>query len=256
MTDASHYDDLQQRLDAEGTLPPDTIRELLSLATATHRTQAVIEFDVQGHVLNANPNFLKTMGYALADIQGQHHRLFCTPEHGASAEYQDFWHRLAQGESQAGEFMRLHKKGQPVWLQATYTPIFGPDGQPCKVVKFASDITHAKLKSLEDDGKVAAIGRAQGVIEFDMAGHVLSANENFLQLVGYTLDEVVGQHHRMFVDKDDATSGAYRLFWQKLGRGEFDQSTSRANTSAMAVTAKRSGSRPPTTRFWTRVATR
>ena len=223
MTDASHYDDLQQRLDAEGTLPADTLRELLSLATATHRTQAVIEFDVQGHVLNANPNFLRVMGYSLAEIQGQHHRMFCTPEHSSSQSYLDFWAALGEGQSRAGEFMRLHKKGQPVWLQATYTPIAGADGRPFKVVKFASDITQAKLKSLEDDGKVAAIGRAQGVIEFDMAGHVLSANENFLRLVGYTLDEVVGQHHRMFVEKDDATSGAYRLFWQKLGRGEFDQ---------------------------------
>lgn len=223
MNDASPYHDLQRQLDTQGSLPPEAIRSLLSVALATDRTQAVIEFNVQGEVLDANANFLKAMGYTLAEIQGQHHRMFCEPGYAESPEYHAFWAALAAGEPQAGEFMRVHKRGQPVWLQATYTPIVGADGQPYKVVKFASDITAAKLKSLEDDGKVAAISRAQGVIEFDMAGHVLAANENFLALMGYTLNEVLGQHHRVFLDKDEAGSAAQRLFWQKLGRGEFDQ---------------------------------
>jgi len=190
--------------------------------SAIGRTQAVIEFDLDGHVLDANDLFLATVGYSLAQIKGQHHRLFCLPAHADSADYRDFWAALGRGEPQAGEFMRLNRQGHPVWLQATYTPILGADGQPFKVVKFASDITAAKRKSLEDDGKVAAIGRSQGVIEFDLAGQVLDANDNFLRLTGYTLDEIRGQHHRLFVDPEEAAGGAYRAFWQKLGKGQFD----------------------------------
>lgn len=189
---------------------------------AIQRSQAVIEFNLDGEVLVANDLFLQAMDYNLAQVRGQHHRLFCQPAYADSAEHHAFWQALRNGQSQAGEFMRLNRKGQPVWLQATYTPILGNDGRPFKIVKFASDVTAAKLKSLEDDGKVAAIGRSQGVIEFDLAGLVLGANDNFLQTTGYTLAEIVGQHHRLFVDTEEAASGAYRAFWQKLGRGQYD----------------------------------
>ncbi|RYY52312.1 MAG: PAS domain S-box protein, partial [Comamonadaceae bacterium] len=103
-----------------------------------------------------------------------------------------------------------------------YTPIPGLEGKPVKVVKFASDITAAKLKSLEDDGKVAAIGRSQGVVEFDLAGQVLWANDNFLALTGYTLEEIRGRHHSLFIDRQEADAPAYRAFWRKLSDGEFD----------------------------------
>jgi len=189
---------------------------------AIDRTQAVIEFDLGGTVLFANQGFLKAMGYAAAEVVGMHHSRFCSDDMTKSQAYQDFWDGLRRGESQSGEFQRVSRLGRPVWLQAIYTPILGADGKPYKVVKFASDITAQKQKTLEDAGKLAAIGRSQGVIEFDLAGQVLDANDNFLSLMGYTLDEVRGQHHRIFVDKDEATSGAYRAFWQKLGNGEFD----------------------------------
>lgn len=189
---------------------------------AIDRAQAVIEFDLDGHILDANENFLAAVGYTLPAIRGQHHSIFCTPAQAQSEEYQDFWARLRNGEAQSGEFMRVSARGQPLWLQATYTPIRGLDGKPCKVVKFASDITAQKRKTLEDESKLAAISRSRAVIEFDLAGNVLNANENFLNLMGYTLDEVRGQHHRIFVDRDEAESPAYRQFWNKLGRGEHD----------------------------------
>jgi methyl-accepting chemotaxis protein len=192
--------------------------------SAIQRTQAVIEFDMDGHVLAANDIFLKAMGYSLDEVKGQHHRLFCEEAHATSEAYRSFWEALRAGHAQQGEFRRRHRQGKAVWLQAHYTPI--TDGsvgaKPFKVIKFASDITEAKLKSMEDEGKVAAISRSQGIIEFDLAGHVLTANENFLKLMGYTLEEVQGQHHRMFVDLDESTSGAYRAFWQKLGNGEYE----------------------------------
>lgn len=196
--------------------------DLSSLYEAIDRTQAVIEFDMEGHVLTANERFLSALGYTLAEVQGQSHSMFCDKQYAESDEYESFWAGLRAGQPQTGELMRLNRKGRPVWLQATCTPIMGPDGKLAKVVKFATDITKSKMKSLEDDGKLAAISRSQGVIEFDLAGNILDANENFLKLMGYTLDELKGQHHRIFVDKDEAGSGAYRAFWQKLGKGEFD----------------------------------
>lgn len=189
---------------------------------AIDRTQAVIEFDVNGNIQNANANFLKTMGYNLQEIKGQHHRIFCPLEYTTSEAYREFWANLASGTFASGEYLRISKQGQPVWLQATYTPVIGPNGNVAKVIKFASDVTRAKQKSLEDEGKVNSISRAQGVVEFDLAGNVLTANSNFLQLTDYTLDEVVGNHHRMFVDNNEIATPAYRAFWQKLGRGEFE----------------------------------
>lgn len=189
---------------------------------AIDKTQAVIEFDTAGRILAANDNFLNAMGYRLQEIVGQHHRQFCEKNYAESEEYSNFWKDLAAGEFKSGEFMRLNRHGRPVWLQATYTPILGVNGKPVKVVKFASDITAAKTKAIEDDGKVNAMNRSQGIIEFDLGGNILHANENFLSLTGYSLADIVGQHHSMFVDKEEASSGAYRAFWRKLGQGEFD----------------------------------
>ncbi|MBV6448828.1 PAS domain S-box protein [Nitrosomonas sp.] len=188
---------------------------------AINQTQAVIEFDLNGFVLAANKRFLKALDYTLQEVVGKHHRIFCSEAYVQSPDYQAFWEDLRAGKHKHGEFMRLNRQGRPVWLQATYTPILDADGKPYKIIKFASDITGAKLVALSNEGKVAAISRSQGVIEFDLTGNVLDANENFLKLMGYTLKEIKGQHHRIFVDKDEAASGAYRAFWQKLGEGEF-----------------------------------
>jgi len=199
----------------------DTLHAL-DLMQAVDRTQAVIEFDLDGQVLAANANFLSTLGYTLAQVQGQTHSLFCPPGTADSEAYQAFWQALRAGQAQAGDFLRVDRLGHPVWLQATYTPILNEAGQVVRVVKFASNITAAKLKALEAEGKLAAIDRSQAVIEFDMSGKVLAANANFLALMGYTLDEVQGQHHRLFVDRNEVDGAAYRAFWQKLDRGEFD----------------------------------
>ncbi|SDT06994.1 PAS domain-containing protein [Actinoplanes derwentensis] len=188
---------------------------------AINRSQAVIEFDLNGHVLSANENFLDAVGYRMADVIGRHHRMFVSAETADSTEYADFWRRLQQGEFVSGEFHRYGKDGRDVWLQATYNPIFGLDGKPWKVVKFASDITEAKARNADFEGKVTAIRRSQAVIEFDLAGTVLEANDSFLDLMGYRLDEIRGRHHRIFVATEEAARPEYRAFWEKLGRGEF-----------------------------------
>ncbi len=199
----------------------ETARVTAMLA-AIDRVQAVIEFDLNGTIVTANENFLKAVGYRLDELKGKHHRLFCDPAYAASTDYKQFWARLAQGEVFSGEYQRLAKGGRPIWLQASYNPVLGADGRPVKVVKFASDITAAKLAALDYAGKTSAIDRVQAVIEFDLKGNILTANRNFLDTVGYRLDEVQGRHHRMFCEPAVIASAEYAAFWQRLGRGESD----------------------------------
>ncbi len=196
--------------------------DLNSLLSAIDRSQAVIEFDLQGNVLYANQNFLECMGYELDEIRGRHHRLFCMPDYATSKEYLMFWEKLGTGKFDAGQYQRQAKDGRQVWLQATYNPVMDNKGKPIKIVKFASDVTEVRNRNAEWESKIAAIERSQALIEFTPDGYVLSANNKFLAAMGYTLEEVVGQHHRMFCDPEHASSHAYREFWEKLAKGEYD----------------------------------
>ncbi len=189
---------------------------------AIGKSQAVIEFDLSGRVLTANPNFLRTLGYTLDEIQGQHHSLFVEPAHAASPEYRMFWDKLGRGEYDAGQYKRLGKGGKEVWIQASYNPILDPAGKPLKVVKYATDITAQRLQAADWGGQIEAISKAQAVIEFDLTGRILNANDNFLGALGYTLAEIQGHHHSMFVDPVERAQPAYREFWERLGRGQFD----------------------------------
>ena len=189
---------------------------------AIDRSQAIIEFTLEGKILSANENFLRVVGYTLDEVRGQSHGILIDPAFRATAEYQQFWDALRRGEYLTGQFRRIAKGGREVWLQASYNPILDGDGKPFKVVKYASDITAQKLATANYEGQLAAIGKSQAVIEFDLEGRILTANENFLNAVGYLLDEVRGQHHGMFVEPMHRASVEYRLFWEKLGRGEYD----------------------------------
>jgi methyl-accepting chemotaxis protein len=175
-------------------------REGRALAAAIKKSQAVIEFSADGTILGANPNFLSALGYTLEEIVGKNHSMFVTPEMKSSAEYRAFWNNLNRGEYQAGEFKRLGKGGKEVWIQGSYNPILGNDGKPLKIVKFAMDTTAVKIRSMDDAGKIAAIGRSQAVIEFKLDGTIVTANDLFLNVMGYNLAEIEGKHHSMFVD--------------------------------------------------------
>ena len=191
-------------------------------AEAIERSQALIEFALDGTILTANENFLRVVGYSLEEVRGKHHRMFVDAAFAASAEYREFWARLARGEFCAGQYRRIGKGAREVWLQATYNPILDPEGKPFKVVKICTDITARKLESADFEGKLRAIDKVQAIIEFDLDGTIRDANENFLRVVGYSLGEIRGKHHRMFVDPAFADSAEYRAFWAKLGRGEHD----------------------------------
>ena len=193
----------------------------IAQTAAIDRSQAVIEFRLDGTIVTANRNFLDAMGYTLAEIQGKHHGMFVDPAERGSAAYREFWARLNRGEFQAAQYKRFGKGGREIWIQASYNPILDANGKPTGVIKFATDITAEKIRSMEDAGKIAAISRAQAVIEFNMDGTIVTANENFLRAMGYTLAEIQGKHHSMFVVPEDRGGAAYREFWAKLNRGEF-----------------------------------
>ncbi|WP_377843522.1 methyl-accepting chemotaxis protein [Bosea sp. UC22_33] len=190
---------------------------------AIHRSQAVIEFDITGKVLSANGNFLAATGYQLAEIVGRPHAIFLRKDEAEAPAYKAFWSALRQGEPQEGQFLRVGKGGAPLWLQATYAPVLGRDGKPTRIVKFATDITAQKAEIANSEAQIAAIRKSQAVIEFNLDGIILDANANFLNAVGYRLDEIKGQHHRLFIAPENHPSDEYKRFWAKLGRGEYDE---------------------------------
>jgi methyl-accepting chemotaxis protein len=189
--------------------------------SAISKALAVIEFDMDGTVLNANDNFLRVLGYTRDEIKGKHHSMFVDEVYRQSAAYKEFWAKLNRGEYVADEFKRIGKGGKEVWIQASYNPIHDLEGKIFKVVKYATDITEQKLRNADYQGQIAAIGKAQAVIEFNMDGTVITANDNFLKALGYSLEEIKGKHHNMFVDEAYRQSAAYKEFWAKLNRGEY-----------------------------------
>ena len=192
-----------------------------AMLTALDRSQAVIEFEVDGTIRTANHNFLAAMGYTLDEIRGRHHRMFVDPAEASTDAYRRFWERLAQGEYQVAEYQRFAKGGRAVWIQASYNPLTDASGRVYGVVKYATDITAAKLQRADFEGQLAAISKSQAVIEFELDGTVRTANDNFLQTLGYTLDEVRGRHHRLFVDPAEAAGVDYATFWQTLAAGQY-----------------------------------
>ncbi|MEN0057705.1 MAG: PAS domain-containing methyl-accepting chemotaxis protein, partial [Bdellovibrio sp.] len=184
-------------------------------------SQAVIEFQLDGTIIDANENFLFALGYQRSEIAGRHHRIFCDQEYVLTEDYRKFWMDLRDGNHKSGEYCRFSKSGHPVWIQATYNPIRDEQGQVKSVVKIASVITKQKNLSLEQASVVSALNKSQATIEFDTKGNILSANQNFLSLLDYSLSEIVGKHHSIFCDPSFAASEEYAVFWKKLGSGEF-----------------------------------
>ena len=195
---------------------------------AIGRSQAVIEFGLDGTIIDANENFCNAMGYRVDEIRGNHHRIFVEPEYAASPEYVQFWAALNRGEFQAGEFLRIAKGGRKVWLQASYNVVTDDNGKPTGVVKVATDITTEKEASLEARtqaveymNQINGFSASQAMIEFELDGTIVSANENFCNALGYRFNEIMGKHHSMFVKPEFAASPDYRRFWEDLAAGRF-----------------------------------
>ena len=188
---------------------------------ALDRSMALIEFQPDGTILNANSNFLSLMGYTLAEVRGQHHRLFCEPGQSSSREYSEFWRRLASGEFVSERFLRRDKQGREIWLEASYNPVLGASGRVEKVLKIAADISAEVRKEQEQNSLINAINRSMAMIEFNLQGEVLTANDNFLNTMGYRLEDIRGKHHRLFCNREEADSAGYKNFWAQLNRGEY-----------------------------------
>lgn len=197
-------------------------RELRDKLNAVSRSQAIIEFDHRGNILEANDNFLQVMGYRRDEVVGQHHSIFVDPAEKNSTEYQQFWASLNRGDHFVKEFRRIGAMGKEVWIHGSYNPLLDADGNVYKVIKFATDITQQKSEANENIARMEAISKSQAVIEFNMDGSIIWANDNFLDAMGYRLDEVQGQHHSIFVHEKDRHSQDYRDFWAKLNRGEYE----------------------------------
>ncbi|MBC7953467.1 MAG: PAS domain-containing methyl-accepting chemotaxis protein [Rhodospirillaceae bacterium] len=195
--------------------------ELEEKLNALNKSQAIIEFQMDGRIINANNNFLNALGYEASEVQGKHHSMFVDPAYRDSDDYRQFWEKLNRGEYQAAQYKRIGKGGKEVWIEASYNPIIGANGKPYRVVKYATDVTSQKREFADLLGQVNAIKKSQAVIEFNLDGIVKDANENFLSALGYRLDEIQGKHHSMFVDPAERDGAAYREFWQKLSRGEY-----------------------------------
>ncbi|MDA9446059.1 histidine kinase [Bradyrhizobium sp. CCBAU 11430] len=192
-----------------------------SKIAAISRAQAVIEFKLDGTIVTANENFCKTLGYSLAEIEGKHHSLFVAEADRNGTAYREFWAALNRGDYQAGEFKRIGKGGREVWILASYNPLLDETGKPYGVVKFATDVTAEKLKNADLAGQISAIDKAQAVIEFNMDGTIIAANANFLGALGYSMAEIKGKHHSMFVEPTERDGAAYREFWAALNRGQY-----------------------------------
>ncbi|MBC98408.1 MAG: chemotaxis protein [Halobacteriovoraceae bacterium] len=191
--------------------------EFESIFSAMDKSQAVIEFNTEGFIQKANANFLAAVGYSMDEIKGKHHSMFCDPEYANSPDYKQFWHKLGNGEFDAGEYRRLGKGGKEIWISASYNPITDETGKVLKVIKFAQDISSQKLK----DAELEALSKTQAVIDFKPDGTIIGANANFFAATGYTEKEIVGHHHSMFCDPEYTQTQDYRSFWQALANGQF-----------------------------------
>lgn len=180
---------------------------------------AVIEFTPDGTILDANPLFLKVAGYKLEEIREQHHRIFCTPEYAHSPDYPVFWEKLRAGEAHSGTFSRINARSEKIWLEATYFPVCDQQGKVFKILKIATDITEQKKQADRQRAIIEALHRSQAVIEFTPDGNILDANDNFLNTVGYRLEQIQGQQHRIFCKDEFYEKNP--SFWKELASGQF-----------------------------------
>lgn len=198
------------------------ISELLlksGMLDALDRSQAVVEYSAEGNVLNANENFLKITGYDIDDLRGKSYKVLTSSDDKSQAINREVWLQMKEGNYQTGEYRYISRNGDEVWLQASYNPILNSSGKVTGVVQYATDITSDKMRNADFAGQIDAISKSQAVIEFHLDGTIITANENFLNTVGYSLTEIKGKHHSLFVEPEYRRSPEYQDFWAQLGEG-------------------------------------
>ncbi len=182
------------------------------------RCCATINFTTTGEVLDASESFLNVVGYSLNEVKGRHHRVFCPQAIIDSKEYSLFWQDLSKGIAKRGIFLRKHKNGKDIWLEATYIPIY-EDGVLVHIMKIAYDVTSVQMQSMESKALIDAIHRSSAIIEFTPDGTVANANANFLQTMGYRdLNAIKDKHHKIFCPTDFYNENPN--FWRELASGK------------------------------------
>ncbi len=207
-----------QKLKAQLQACQTRLDEEQGIIEAIKAGAATVIFSPEGIIQEASTPFLALMGYGAAELIGQPHSQLCPRAWGESGDYRQFWRRLAQGEVQSGTFERVNRQGETRWLEATYFPV-KHQGRVTRVLKMASDVTeqHQRLGRLE--ALTEALDRSRAMIEFTPNGDIIHANVNFLSVMGYTLGEIAGRHHRIFCD--EAFLREQPRFWEELARGQF-----------------------------------
>ncbi|MGE7205015.1 methyl-accepting chemotaxis protein [Sphingomonas sp. NPDC019816] len=191
------------------------------LFQSINQAHLVAVFDREKRVLWANENFSRAFGYRVEQVIGQSHRLLCPSNIMAAPDYERFWRSLGQGQFHSGTYRRIGRNGRSVWLEASYTPILDANGNVDMILKVGSDVTERLRADGEAHGKLAAIDKSQAVVEFDLKGHVLAANDLFLSVMGYSRGEAIGGHHRRFCDADYVRTAEYAKLWADLAEGKF-----------------------------------
>ncbi len=199
--------------------------EQQALLNAMDRALARIEFQPDGIIIDANDNFLMTVGYQKEDIVGQHHRIFCEPDYAQSSDYQHFWEELRDGNPHSGRVKRVDAAGKIIWLEATYSPVYNGQDELIKVIKFASEVTEQVLQEQDTTAKLESLNLSTAIIEFNTQGEVIDCNDNFLATVKYEKSDLIGKHHRIFCKSDYAQSDAYQQFWNNLSAGHISTGT-------------------------------
>lgn len=184
--------------------------------------QPVLELDPDGIIVSASPAFHRLFGYAPEALIGEHHRMLVPASEHDAPSYRAFWSHLSAGTPTSGRYRRVDSLGRDIWIQATHTPVCNRRGRVVRIVACGTDVTAEAQRLADMEGQIAAIGRSQAVIAFSLDGTILEANDSFLSTMGYTRDEVIGQHHRLFVGPETGASPAYAAFWQRLGAGQYD----------------------------------
>lgn len=187
--------------------------------TAISHSTGVMQFNMDGSIISVNDIVCKILGYSGTELAGKSHRILVDAAYGTSHQYKELWERLNNGEAISGEFKVITKSGNDAWLQATYNSIKNAEGVSYKVVCYATDVTEQKLRNADFEGQIAAIGKSQGLVELDLDGIITKANAVYLNMLGYTEQELLGKHAGIVLDADYAKSDAYKNLWAKLVQG-------------------------------------
>ena len=192
-----------------------------AISDAITRSTALAELNLDGTIISANKNFCQVMGYAENELVGMQHRALVNPQDIDAPEYTLLWERLRSGEFTKAVCRRMASDGREVWLQATYSPVVRLPGQPMSILKIASNVTLERQRAQGYKDIFGALSRSTALLEMDLDGNIISANEIFLGIMGYSAFDVLGRHHRMFVDPAEAAAPGYAALWKRLRAGEF-----------------------------------